>query len=267
MPELPEVETVVRGLRERYAGARIDRVVAFRPDLRFPLPADLGQRLGRSTITGISRRAKYGLVATDRGDTMLFHLGMTGSFRPGRPEKPHDHLLFETDRGPLCYHDPRRFGFIALMQTDAMASSRFLAALGPEPFAIDTARLVQVFAGRKTSVKALLLDQRVLAGLGNIYASEALFRAGIAPAVAGGTVAAGRLALLADAVEQVLTEAIASGGSTLRDYRGLSGDRGWFQHRFRVYGRNGAPCPQCGAPIERMVQNGRSTFWCRQCQH
>ncbi len=269
MPELPEVETVVRGLRPMLLGRRLDRVVARRPDLRRPLPPDLGQRLTGASVTAIRRRAKYGLMETDRGDTLVFHLGMSGRFHPleGLPG-PHDHVLFEADGLRLAYADPRRFGSMDLVPTAEAAAHPLLAHIGPEPLGpdFDGAALAHVAAGRRTPVKALLLDQRVVAGIGNIYASEALFRAGISPMRAAGRIARTRLDALADAVKAVLAEAIEAGGSTLRDHAQVSGELGYFQHRFHVYGRAGEPCPACGGPVRRIVQSGRSSFHCPRCQ-
>jgi formamidopyrimidine-DNA glycosylase len=269
MPELPEVETVVRGLAPVLEGARLTSVVARRPDLRWPLPADLGQRLEGSTILSVSRRAKYGLIATDRGDTLLFHLGMSGRFRLD-PESllPHDHVILETAGHRLAFHDPRRFGSLHLVATAKAQAHPLLARLGPEPLsdAFTAAHLAQAAAGRLTPVKSLLLDQHVVAGIGNIYACEALFRAGINPARKAGFIATARLDRLVAALKTVLAEAIAAGGSTLRDHAQLSGDLGYFQHRFQVYGREGQSCPVCGTGIRRRVQAGRSTFACPHCQ-
>lgn len=271
MPELPEVETVVRGLLPLLAGNRIDGVVVNRPDLRLPLPVDLGQRLTGAGVTTVRRRAKYGLIDTDRGDTLLFHLGMSGRFRlltadetPAR----HDHVLFRTGSSRLAFHDPRRFGLLLLMPTIAVASHPLLARIGPEPLeaGFDGASLAAAARNRRTPIKALLLDQQVVAGIGNIYASEALFAAGIHPATPAGQLSADRLHRLAGAVQTVLASAIAAGGSTLRDHALVSGESGYFQHDFSVYGRVGQPCRPCGATIERIVQAGRSTFFCPRCQ-
>ncbi len=269
MPELPEVETVVRGLRPLLVGRRLDRLVVRRPDLRWPLPADLGQRLTGATVTGITRRAKYGLLATDRGDTLIFHLGMSGKFRPltGEPG-PHDHVIFEAGDVRLAYHDPRRFGSMDLAPSAALLDHPLLARLGPEPLedVFGGPWLVARAQGRKTPVKALLLDQHVVAGIGNIYACEALFSAGINPARKAGNIAPARLAVLARAVKGVLADAIRAGGSTLRDHAQVSGELGYFQHSFHVYGREGAACTGCGGTVRRLVQAGRSTFHCPRCQ-
>lgn len=269
MPELPEVETVVRGLRPLLVGQRLLSVVARREDLRWPLPPDLGQRLTGATVTAINRRAKFGLVATDRGDTLLFHLGMSGRFRllDGAPGC-HDHVLIETAGHALAFHDPRRFGALALAPTAAVESHPWLARLGPEPLgpAFDTAHLARIARGRSAPIKALLLDQRTVAGIGNIYACESLFAAGIAPTRPAGRIAGARLDRLAAAIRQTLEAAIRAGGSTLRDHAAPSGELGYFQHGFQVYGREGAPCPACGTPIRRRLQSGRSTFHCPRCQ-
>jgi len=269
VPELPEVETVVRGLRQQLVGERLTLVVAHRPDLRFPLPPDLGQRLTGATVVGISRRAKYGLIATDRGDTLIFHLGMSGRFRQSPAERgPHDHLRFETARGALVYTDPRRFGFMALAPSETVLSHPLLAALGPEPLgpAFTCGYLAGQAVGRMTPIKALLLNQHVVAGVGNIYACEALFQAGINPVRRAGRIAERRLGGLVDALRAVLLSAIEAGGSTLRDHAQVSGELGYFQHGFAVYGRAGKPCPACGAPVLRRPQGGRSTFCCQRCQ-
>jgi formamidopyrimidine-DNA glycosylase len=269
MPELPEVETTVRGLRPVLEGRRIARVVLRRADLRRTFPADLGQRLTGATVTGLDRRAKYGLVATDRGDTMVFHLGMSGRWRidPGEPGT-HDHLLLETDRGRvLALNDPRRFGFVDLLPTEALPGYPPFAAMGPEPLGpgLTAAYLQEAFRGRAAAVKALLLDQRVVAGLGNIYVCEALNMARIAPGRAGGRIARPRLERLVEAIGTVLEAAIAAGGSSLRDYLRPDGELGYFSRQWRVYGREGEPCG-CGATVRRRAEGGRSTFWCPDCQ-
>jgi formamidopyrimidine-DNA glycosylase len=244
-------------------------VVVRRPDLRWPLPEDLGQRLTGATVTGLERRAKYGLLETDRGDTLIFHLGMSGRFHQldGAPGV-HDHVLLEADGLCLAYADPRRFGSMDLTETARRQSHRLLARLGPEPLGkgFDGPYLAARAVGRLAPVKALLLDQTVVAGIGNIYACEALFAAGINPARKASFIAPARLARLAAEVKQVLQAAIEAGGSTLRDHAQVSGELGYFQHSFRVYGRAGAACPGCGGPIRRRVQSGRSTFDCPRCQ-
>lgn len=269
MPELPEVETTVRGLAPVLTGQRLARVVANRADLRRAMPVDLGQRLTGATVTGLSRRAKYGLIETDRADTFIFHLGMSGRWRVD-PAEPlaHDHLLLATDAGrQVVLNDPRRFGSVDLLPTAEVATWPPFAALGPEPLGPDfTAdHLERRFAGRIAPVKILLLDQRIVAGLGNIYVCEALNVAGISPTRPAGQIARERLAALVDATRAVLLSAIEAGGSTLRDYARPDGELGYFSKQFRVYGREGETCP-CGGVVERRVDGGRSTFWCRSCQ-
>lgn len=270
MPELPEVETTVRGLAPVLEGARLTRVITHRADLRRPFPPDLAQRLTGARVTTLGRRAKYGLIETDRGDTMVFHLGMSGRWRLDPSETlPHDHLLIETDSGRrVALNDPRRFGSVDLVESAALAAWGPFAALGPEPLGPDftPAHLAARFAGRIAPIKALLLDQRIVAGLGNIYVCEALHLAGIAPTRAGGRVATARVAALVAAVRGVLTDAIAAGGSSLRDYARPDGELGYFSKAWRVYGREGEACPACAAPVRRRVDGGRSTFFCARCQ-
>ena len=270
MPELPEVETVVRGLTPVWQGRRFARVEARRPDLRFPLPEDLGQRLVGATVTGLSRRAKYGLVHTDRGDTMIFHLGMSGRMRldPAEIEK-HDHVIFETDAGHVvAFNDARRFGSLDFAPTAALEAHPALAGLGPEPLgeAMTPAHLAAAFAGRAAPVKSLLLDQRIVAGLGNIYVCEALHIAGVHPERLGRDVTPGEIGKLVPAIRRVLESAIAAGGSSLRDHVQVGGELGYFQKAWRVYGREGEACPVCEAAVGRQVQSGRSSFFCPTCQ-
>lgn len=269
MPELPEVETTVRGLAPFLEGQRLAAVITFRPDLRRPFPADLAQRLTGATVTRLSRRAKYGIVSTDRDDHMIFHLGMSGRWRTeGGEAGKHDHLLLATEGGQrLFLHDPRRFGSVDLVAGDPLAHFPAFAALGPEPLsdAFDAAYLARALAGRHSPVKALLLDQRIVAGLGNIYVCEALNMARISPLRPAADVPRARLAALVPAIKEVLTAAIAAGGSTLRDFLSPEGDLGYFAKDWRVYGREGAAC-ECGGTIARVAQGGRSTFHCPQCQ-
>ncbi|HET7605577.1 MAG TPA: bifunctional DNA-formamidopyrimidine glycosylase/DNA-(apurinic or apyrimidinic site) lyase [Sphingomicrobium sp.] len=268
MPELPEVETTVRGLERVLKGRRIERIEARRPDLRRALPEDLGQRLTGAKVTGLERRAKYGLVDTDRGDTLVFHLGMSGHWRidPGEIGK-HDHFIIDTDEGRrLALNDARRFGSLDLVRTDELEEWPPFAALGPEPLDLDRRQLKARLAGRTAPIKLLLLDQRIIAGLGNIYVCEALHRAGIHPKRAGGSVSLQRLERLVPAIHDVLEEAIAAGGSTLRDFAAPDGELGYFPKSFAVYDREGDPCA-CGGRVRRIVQGGRSTFYCPACQH
>ncbi|MCW2362949.1 formamidopyrimidine-DNA glycosylase [Sphingobium sp. B1D7B] len=268
MPELPEVETTVAGLRQVLDGAQLTLVEPRRADLRFPFPVDLRQRLTGARITGLGRRAKYGLIDTDRGDTMIFHLGMSGRWRidPSEVGK-HDHLLLETASHRLALNDPRRFGFVHLTPTDALDAYPPFAALGPEPLgdALTADYLAQALEGRAAPIKAMLLDQRIIAGLGNIYVCEALNIARISPTRAAGRISRARLARLVEAIRAVLVAAIAAGGSTLRDYARPDGELGYFAKDWRVYGREGLACP-CGGTVKRRVDSGRSTFYCPTCQ-
>lgn len=267
MPELPEVETTVRGLERVLQGRRIARVEARRPDLRRALPVDLGQRLTGSRVTSLRRRAKYGLIDTDRGDTLVFHLGMSGRWRvdPTEVEK-HDHFIIETDEGRrVALNDPRRFGSLDLERTEQLEDWPPFKALGPEPLDLDARDLKRRLGGRTAAIKLLLLDQSIVAGLGNIYVCEALYRAGIHPRRAGGSISIERLKRLVPAIHDVLEEAIAAGGSTLRDFSSPDGELGYFSKKFAVYDREGEPC-DCGGKVKRIVQGGRSTFFCPKCQ-
>ena len=270
MPELPEVETTVRGLEHVLKGRRIRRIEARRADLRKPFPKDLGQRLTGAHVTSLGRRAKYGLINTDRGDTMVFHLGMSGAWRVDPADLgKHDHLLIETDEGRrLHLRDPRRFGSVDLVPTEGLDQWPAFAALGPEPLGggIDGGWLKQKLAGRAAAVKLLLLDQRVVAGLGNIYVCEALFRARIDPRKPGGKVSRARLDALAEAIPAVLEDAIRAGGSTLKDFAAPDGELGYFSKQFDVYDLEGKPCRGCEGKVKRIVQGGRSTFFCPSCQ-
>jgi formamidopyrimidine-DNA glycosylase len=285
MPELPEVETVRRGLAPHLDGARLTLVDQRRPDLRFPLPERFAERLTGARIGALGRRAKYLLAPLDTGETLVAHLGMTGRFtveadaatRPGRVHnqlgeaEKHTHLVFETDRGArVAFNDARRFGYMDLIPTERLEAHPWFAGLGPEPLGPEFGPepLARAFAGRRQNVKATLLDQRVVAGLGNIYVCEALHRAGISPERAAGELKSRELKRLAEAVRTVLEEAVQAGGSTLRDYRNADGDLGYFQHAFRAYGREDEPCatPRCRGTVRRTVQAGRSTFFCPVCQ-
>ncbi|MBC2669127.1 bifunctional DNA-formamidopyrimidine glycosylase/DNA-(apurinic or apyrimidinic site) lyase [Novosphingobium piscinae] len=270
MPELPEVETTVRGLARFLEGATLSRVTTHRADLRRPFPPGLVQVLTGARVTGLDRRAKYGLVHTDRAQTMVFHLGMSGRWRI-EPETigKHDHLVLETSAGhrlSLC--DPRRFGSVDLVDTGGLALWPPFAAMGPEPLSdgLTAAHLAKALAGRIAAIKLMLLDQRVVAGLGNIYVCEALYRARIHPEKAAGRVSRAALERLVPAIRAVLTEAIAAGGSTLRDYAQPDGQLGYFAKAFDVYDREGQPCRSCSAPLRRIAQGGRSTWFCARCQ-
>lgn len=269
MPELPEVETTVLGLVPVLQGRRLASVEARRPDLRRAFPPDLRQRLTGAVVTGLSRRAKYGLIDTDRGDTLVFHLGMSGRWRIDPAELgAHDHFLLETDEGRrLSLNDPRRFGSLDLVPTDGLETTAPFDNMGPEPLGaeFDAHYLLEALAGRSAPIKAMLLDQRIVAGLGNIYVCEALHMAGIAPSRAGGRISRPRLERLVEAIRSVLLAAIEAGGSSLRDYARPSGELGYFSKQWRVYGREGEVC-HCGSAIRRRVDSGRSTFFCPRCQ-
>ena len=286
MPELPEVETVRRGLEPALAGARLVRVEARRPDLRFAFPDGFVQRLTGARIERLERRGKYLIAPTDRGESLIMHLGMTGRFtvegqgrlvRPGdfvmaaEPDPKHAHVVFETEPGDvITYYDPRRFGFMGLADSADLDTHPWFAGMGPEPLsdAFRGAQLVAAFKNRKQGPKTLLLDQRVVAGLGNIYVCEALHRARISPFKPAGRISRPRVEALVPIIKAVLAEAIEAGGSTLRDYAGADGALGYFQHNFQVYDREGHACPRrdCSGVIARQVQAGRSTFYCPVCQ-
>jgi formamidopyrimidine-DNA glycosylase len=278
MPELPEVETVMRGLQVRLEGRVLLRAVARRRDLRWPLPPGLAARLTGARVTGFRRRAKYILMRLDSGWSVLLHLGMSGRMllEPvGRNDITlHEHLELETDDGwRVGFVDPRRFGSVDLIETEREDSHRLLAGLGPEPLddAFSVAVLSAALEGKRTPIKAALLDQKVVAGLGNIYVCEALFRSGISPQRLARSVPGARAKRLVPAIKQTLTEAIAAGGSSLRDYVQTSGELGHFQHAFKVYGREGEPCPSCASTpkcdgVRRLAQAGRSTFYCPTTQ-
>jgi formamidopyrimidine-DNA glycosylase len=269
MPELPEVETTVRGLARYLDGERLTRVMVNRADLRRPFPPNLVQALTGARVTGLGRRAKYGLIHTDRETTVVFHLGMSGRWRIDPEEvHKHDHLVLETAAGhTLSLCDPRRFGSVDLIDTAELGVWPPFAALGPEPLGDDLTvqHLHDAFAGRIAAVKLLLLDQRIVAGLGNIYVCEALFRANIDPRKAAGKVSRAALGRLVPAIKAVLAEAIEAGGSSLRDYAQPDGQLGYFSKRFDVYDREGEACA-CGGTVKRIVQGGRSTWFCPKCQ-
>lgn len=287
MPELPEVETVRRGLEPAMTGASFVEVEARRPDLRFALPANFAGRLAGRTILSMGRRAKYLLADLSSGEVLVMHLGMTGRFLITAPdggvEEPgefanevvedakHDHVVFRlSNRFTITYNDVRRFGFMDLVPRAELETSRHFKAMGIEPLGNELSgeTIARLFAGKIAPLKAALLDQGLIAGLGNIYVCEALHRSGLAPERAAGTLADGQATRLAEVIREVLTEAVEAGGSTLKDYRHTDGSLGYFQHRFRVYDREGEACPtpDCRGTIERLVQSGRSTYWCRQCQ-
>ena len=269
MPELPEVETTVRGLEPVLKGQRLTHVVTRRGDLRRPFPDDLAQRMTGATVTGLDRRAKYGLIATDRGDTMIFHLGMSGRWRvdPSELEK-HDHLVIDTAEGRrVALNDPRRFGSVDLVPTDQVADFPAFKTMGPEPLGpeLTGAYLKAALKNRVASIKLMLLDQRIVAGLGNIYVCEALYAAGISPKREAGKLSVAKLDRLVTEIRAVLESAIEAGGSTLRDFAQPDGELGYFSKQFAVYGREGEPCG-CGGTVKRYAEGGRSTFWCPRCQ-
>ena len=287
MPELPEVETVRRGLAPVMEGERFAEVEVRRGDLRWPLPKGFAQKLNGKTVRGLGRRAKYLLADLSSGDVLLMHLGMSGSFRVGKDSAPgtyyherskstaHDHVIFHMSNGAtVTFNDPRRFGSMKLVSRARLEDEPLLRSLGPEPLGneFDAAMLARACAGKKTSLKAALSDQRVVAGLGNIYVCEALFRARLSPKRIASTIADRngkpneRAEKVVDAIKAVLRDAIEAGGSSLRDHRRADGSLGDFQHNFQVYDREGQPCPSCKGKIKRIVQGSRSTFYCPSCQ-
>ena len=275
MPELPEVETVMRGMQARLEGRLIQRADIRRPDLRWPFPSNLAARLTGARVLSFRRRAKYILMRLDGGDSVLLHLGMSGriTLRPRGKNDPelHEHVVLETDDGwEIAFVDPRRFGSIDLVPTATEDQHRLLASLGVEPLsaALTPKYLKAALANKRTPIKAALLDQTLIAGLGNIYVCEALYRARIPPTALAGTIPTRRLV---PEIKATLTEAIAAGGSTLRDYVQPGGELGYFQHAWQVYGREGQPCPACPGPptcagIARITQSARSTFYCPKLQ-
>ncbi len=276
MPELPEVETVVRGLAQALTGKRLERLELRRPDLRSAIPADLAHRLEGRRVERFARRAKYILMYMEGGGVMIAHLGMSGRLiiaLPGMapPREKHDHAIFDFEGGiELRFNDARRFGLLDYADAQHLADHPRFRDLGPEPLGNDFngPALAQALKGKKTTIKAALLDQRVVAGLGNIYACEALFGAGLSPRRLAGTVQGGRAERLTTAIRDVLTRAVAAGGSSLRDYVQASGELGYFQHHWAVYGKEGEKCPgcDCRSAIRRIVQGGRSTFYCAKRQ-
>ncbi|HKC32237.1 MAG TPA: bifunctional DNA-formamidopyrimidine glycosylase/DNA-(apurinic or apyrimidinic site) lyase [Xanthobacteraceae bacterium] len=292
MPELPEVETVRRGLQPVMEGARIVKAEARRGDLRRPLPKDFVKRLEGRSVTGLGRRAKYLLADLSSGEVLMMHLGMSGSFRvtqqkgeetpgefhhPRAEDRAHDHIVFHMSSGArIAFNDPRRFGLMLLVPRTELADHPLMKAIGPEPLGneFDAAMLAAACRGKKTSLKAALSDQKVVAGLGNIYVCEALHRARLSPKRQASTIATragaptARAEVLVGAIKAVLQDAIKAGGSSLRDHRQTDGELGYFQHHFRVYDREGARCvtPGCNGTVKRIVQSGRSTFYCPTCQ-
>lgn len=280
MPELPEVETVCRGLIPVLEGRRIAALTLRRKDLRIPFPKDLKARTEGRRVERIFRRAKYIVMALDSGDALIAHLGMSGRMQVVKdkslPYEPHDHVIFATeDGGEVRFHDPRRFGLLTVTPLAELDAHKLFRHLGPDPLtdAFTPAALSAALKGRKTSIKAALLDQRIVVGVGNIYACESLYLAGISPKRKAGTVAGPRAAALVPAIVKVLKEAIAAGGSSLRDHVQPSGELGYFQHAWKVYGREGEPCRCPGkkggkqGTVKRIVQGGRSTFFCPECQN
>lgn len=304
MPELPEVETVRRGLAPVMEGAVIRDVMLRRADLRFPFPEDFSSRIAGRRVVAMGRRAKYLLADLEGGMVVVMHLGMSGAFRiervveggdkpspatiagemfryPRSENRTHDHVVFSLDEAAgtnmrIVYNDPRRFGFMTLVPRDALDQHPYFVNLGLEPTgnALDAAHLASVLQGKIAPLKAALLDQRNIAGLGNIYVCEALHRAGLSPRRASGTLVTGQgrpgagAVRLATSIREVIDAAIAAGGSTLRDHRQADGELGYFQHSFLVYGREGEACPRsgCRGTVARITQSGRSTFFCPQCQ-
>ena len=280
MPELPEVETVRRGLLPVMEGQRIDQAQVNRPDLRFALPPNMAARLTGQVVQALRRRSKYILADLSSGETLLIHLGMSGrmlisgtqlgQFHHAHPApEKHDHVVLTMQSGArVTFNDPRRFGAMDLMPTANWQAHKLLADLGPEPLGngFNEAYLAHRLENRATPIKSVLLDQKVVSGLGNIYVCEVLHRAGIAPTRLAGDLTAQQAAALVPLIRAVLVEAIEAGGSSLRDYRQADGELGYFQHTFRVYDREGQPCPACATPIVRLVQSGRSSFYCPSCQ-
>ncbi|MFL4991230.1 MAG: bifunctional DNA-formamidopyrimidine glycosylase/DNA-(apurinic or apyrimidinic site) lyase [Microvirga sp.] len=292
MPELPEVETVRRGLEPAMVGARFTKVTQRRPDLRFPFPERFSERLEGQEIKALGRRAKYLLADLASGEVLVMHLGMSGRFlvtQGGATRMPgefhhehgslgaHDHVVFGLSNGAtVTYNDARRFGFMDLVPRSAIETSKHFAGMGIEPLGNELSgeTIARLFEGKRTPLKAALLDQRLIAGLGNIYVCEALFRTGLHPEAPAGSLVTkkgqptDKAHLLADIIRDVLTEAVEAGGSTLRDHAQVDGSLGYFQHSFRVYDREGEPCatPTCTGTVARLVQSGRSTFYCPECQ-
>lgn len=272
MPELPEVETIKSGLAPLLEGRRIAKVICNRRDLRYPLPDKFDVRLKGRRIDSLSRRAKYLLAHLDDGETLVMHLGMSGKLlhykKPVAPQK-HDHVVINMEDGSeLVFNDPRRFGMMALVESNKLEMSNIFSHLGPEPLekGFDGKYLAEKLKNRKTPIKLAIMDAETVVGVGNIYASEALFRAHVRPTREAGKLTAKEYAALAAAIKEVLRAAIKAGGSTLKDYANASGESGYFQHSFSVYGRGGQPCLKCHANIEKITMSSRSTYYCPACQ-
>jgi formamidopyrimidine-DNA glycosylase len=271
MPELPEVETVCQGLRPHMEGKRLTKVEVRRKDLRFPFPRGFAKRLEGAKVLSLTRRAKYILADLSTGETLIMHLGMSGRFTIDQTEEKHEHVVFHmSGKRRIGYVDPRRFGMMDLITTNKVHEHKLFHKLGLEPLGNELCGVVlgALLKNKRTPIKAALLDQRLIAGLGNIYVCEALYRAGISPKRQAGTIPGKRAERLAPIIREVLSDAVAAGGSTLKDYAQVDGELGYFQHAFQVYGREGEPCVNktCGRNIRRIVQSGRSTFYCSACQ-
>ncbi|MEO0818440.1 MAG: bifunctional DNA-formamidopyrimidine glycosylase/DNA-(apurinic or apyrimidinic site) lyase [Pseudomonadota bacterium] len=280
MPELPEVETVRRGLAPAFEGRRIIELAVNRPDLRFPFPERFAERVSGARVERLGRQAKFLAMDLSTGETLVMHLGMSGRFtvedsQPGAFHHDtgtlpaHDHVIFHIEGGArVVYNDPRRFGFMEIWPTADFTAYPRLVEMGPEPLSngFNAEYLRRALTGKKTPIKAALLDQKIVAGLGNIYVCEALFRSGISPRRQAASIGPARAERLTSAINAVIAEAIEAGGSSLRDFAAADGELGYFQHTFRVYDQEGQPCPTCAAPVKRIVQSGRSSFFCGQCQ-
>ena len=282
MPELPEVETVMRGIEPAMTGYKIDQLILNRPDLRWPFPGGMAERVSGAKVLGLRRRSKYILADLDSNETLLIHLGMSGRIlvsgdplgkfaHDHPPIEKHDHVIFSMENGArITFNDPRRFGAMDLLDTNLGDAHPLLRNIGPEPFGNEFHEnyLVNILKKKNSPIKSVLLDQRIVAGLGNIYVCEVLFRAGISPKKLASKISAKRTAPMVAIIRYVLGEAIQAGGSTLKDFRHSDGELGYFQHTFKVYGREGEACANtdCGAKIKRIVQSGRSSFYCPKCQ-
>ena len=282
MPELPEVETVMRGIEPAMTGYKIDQLILNRPDLRWPFPGGMAERVSGAKVLGLRRRSKYIMADLDSDETLLIHLGMSGRIlvsgdplgkfaHDHPPIEKHDHVIFSMENGArITFNDPRRFGAMDLLDTNLGDAHPLLCNIGPEPFGNEFHEdyLVNILKKKNSPIKSAILDQRIVAGLGNIYVCEVLFRAGISPKKIAGKISAKRIAPMVAIIRDVLGEAIQAGGSTLKDFRHSDGELGYFQHTFKVYGREGEACTNtdCDAKIKRIVQSGRSSFYCPKCQ-